>query len=101
MFSCDFCEISKNTLFTEPLRTTASEKDQLQTAYSIQGKPFFLFDRRCFGQLGKFQHKIEISIKTTRVSKLSFRLLCLSLKLSWHHFFIISKLTLSGPLFDY
>ena len=25
MFSCEFCEISKNTFFTEDLRTTASE----------------------------------------------------------------------------
>ena len=25
MFSCEFCEISKNTFFTEHLRTTASE----------------------------------------------------------------------------
>ena len=26
VFSCEFCEISKNTLFTEHMRTTASEK---------------------------------------------------------------------------
>ena len=32
---------------------------------------FFLSDPRCFGPLGKFQHNIEISIKTARVSRLS------------------------------
>ena len=26
VFSCEFCEISENTFFTEHLRTTASEK---------------------------------------------------------------------------
>ena len=26
VLSCEFCEISKNTLFTEHMRTTASEK---------------------------------------------------------------------------
>ena len=33
VFSCEFCEISKNTFFTEHLRTTAS-KEHLQTAAS-------------------------------------------------------------------
>ena len=28
MFSCEFCEIFKNTFFTEHLRTTASEKTE-------------------------------------------------------------------------
>ena len=28
MFSCEFCEISKNTFFTEHLRTMASKKLQ-------------------------------------------------------------------------
>ena len=27
VFSCEFCEILKNTYFTENLRTTASEND--------------------------------------------------------------------------
>ena len=31
----------------------------------------FWSDPRCFGLLGKFQHNIEISIKTVRVSRLS------------------------------
>ena len=26
VFSCEFCEISKNTFFTEQLRTSASER---------------------------------------------------------------------------
>ena len=30
VFSCEFCEISKNTFFTEHLRTTASRLRQLQ-----------------------------------------------------------------------
>ena len=41
------------------------------------GKVIFLSDPRCFGSLGKFQHNTEISIKTARVSRLSFRLLWL------------------------
>ena len=32
---------------------------------------FFWSDPRCFGPLGKFQHNLEISIKTARVSRLS------------------------------
>ena len=32
---------------------------------------------RCFGALGKFQHNIKISVKTVRVSRLSFRFLWL------------------------
>ena len=36
------------------------------------GKPmFFLKSSPCFGPLGKFQHKIKISITTARVSRLS------------------------------
>ena len=31
MFSCEFCEISKNTFFTEHLWTTASEQNQTNT----------------------------------------------------------------------
>ena len=30
VFSCDFCEISKNTFFTEHLQTTASKKTPLK-----------------------------------------------------------------------
>ena len=33
---------------------------------------FFWSDPWCFGPLGKFQHKWEISIRTARVSRLSF-----------------------------
>ena len=32
---------------------------------------FFLSDPRCFGPLCKFQHNVETSIKTARVSRLS------------------------------
>ena len=43
-----------------------------KSAYSLQGKQCFFWSHpRCFGPLGKFQHKIKISIKTTRVSRLS------------------------------
>ena len=43
-----------------------------KSAYSLQGKQCFFWSHpRCFGSLGKFQHNIKISIKTTRVSRLS------------------------------
>ena len=42
-----------------------------KSAYSLQGKQFFLKSPRCFGPLGKFQYNIKISIKTARVSRLS------------------------------
>ena len=43
-----------------------------KSAYSLQGKQCFFWSHpRCFGPLGKFQHKIKISIKTARVSRLS------------------------------
>ena len=29
VFSCEFCEISKNTFFTEHLRATASEMEKI------------------------------------------------------------------------
>ena len=38
---------------------------------------FFGSDPRCFGLLDKFQHNIEISIKTTRVNMISVRFLWL------------------------
>ena len=38
---------------------------------------FFWSHPRCFGPLGKFQHNIKISIKTARVSRLSFLFLWL------------------------
>ena len=43
-----------------------------KSVYSLQGKQCFFWSHpRCFGSLGKFQHNIKISIKTTRVSRLS------------------------------
>ena len=43
-----------------------------KSAYSLQGKQCFFWSHpRCFGPLGKLQHNIKISIKTTRVSRLS------------------------------
>ena len=49
-----------------------------KSAYSLQGKQCFFWSHpRCFGPLGKFQHSIKISIKTARVSRLSFRFLWL------------------------
>ena len=42
-----------------------------KSAYSLQGKQCFFWSHpQCFGLLGKFQHNIKISIKTTRVSRL-------------------------------
>ena len=44
-----------------------------KSAYSLlESNVFFWSHPRCFGPLGKFQHNIKISIKTARVSKLSF-----------------------------
>ena len=44
-----------------------------KSAYSLQGKQCFFWSHpRCFGPLGKFHHNIKISIKTARVSRLSF-----------------------------
>ena len=44
------------------------------------GKAMFFWSHpRCFGLLGNFQHNIKISIKTVRVSRLSFRFLWLCL----------------------
>ena len=43
-----------------------------------QGKPYFFWsDPRCFGPLDKFEHNVKISLKTARVSRLSFRFLWL------------------------
>ena len=43
------------------------------------GKAIFFFSSGpwCFGPLGKFQHNVQISIKTARVYRLSFRFLWL------------------------
>ena len=49
-----------------------------KSAYSLLGKQCFFWSYpRCFGPLGKFQYNIKISIKTARVSRLSFRFLWL------------------------
>ena len=45
--------------------------------FLLESNVFFWGHPRCFGPLGKFQHNIKISIKTTRVSRLSFRFLWL------------------------
>ena len=41
VFSCEFCEISKNTFFTESLRTTASEDKNKQYVYQMNIKLHF------------------------------------------------------------
>ena len=46
MFSCGFCEISKNTFFTEQLRATASEFSELMlfstiNVYIFLGRVYF------------------------------------------------------------
>ena len=43
VFSCEFCEISKNTFFTEHFRATASNFPATQTQYSQVLKPFGFF----------------------------------------------------------
>ena len=43
-----------------------------KSAYSLQGKQCFFWSHpQCFGPLGKFQHKLKISINTTHVSRLA------------------------------
>ena len=49
-----FCKLNHISLCFIQISTTS--------AYSLQGKQCFFV--RCFGPLGKFQHKIKISIKT-------------------------------------
>ena len=64
------CKLNHISLFFIQIST--------KSAYSLQGKQCFFWSHpRCFGPLGKFQHNIKISIKTTRVSRLSFRFLWL------------------------
>ena len=36
VFSCEFCKISKNTFFTEHLRTTASEYNKANENWSLE-----------------------------------------------------------------
>ena len=52
---------------------------------------FFWSDPRYFGLLGKFQHNIKISIKTARVSRLSFRFLWLCPNAALRFEFIYNK----------
>ena len=51
VFSCEFCEISKNTFFTEPLWTTASFSIIIlstKKCYSSFLKIGFVFQKICF-----------------------------------------------------
>ena len=65
-----------------------------KSAYSLQGKQCFFWSHpRCFGPLGKFQHNIKISIKTARVSRLSFHFLWLC----WNPFSIMPAWPLLEP----
>ena len=41
VFSCEFCDISKNTFFTEHRRATASRKSSINTQWNT-GKIFFI-----------------------------------------------------------
>ena len=46
VFSCEFCEISKNTFFTEHLRTTASEVKQNEV-FTIINRIFIFIWYQC------------------------------------------------------
>ena len=49
-----------------------STKSPANSLFSLQGRQCFFWSHlRCFGPLCKFQHNIKISIKMTRVSRLS------------------------------
>ena len=48
-----------------------STKSPAKLLIPFRESTVFLKSSRCFGPLGKFQHNIKISIKTTRVSRLS------------------------------
>ena len=53
VFSCEFCEISKNTIFTEHLWTNASGVSGLSTTLSVLTS--LLFDTKAFFNLKKKQ----------------------------------------------
>ena len=69
MFSCEFCEISNNTLFTEQLRTTASilKKNWHIEKFSFPSLKKFVF-RSVFGEF-----------KLTKIS-MNFKTSCCTLK---------------------
>ena len=48
-----------------------AQKSPTNNSFLSEKAMFFWSDPRCFGLLGKFQHNIEISIRTARVSRLS------------------------------
>ena len=74
MFFCEFCEISKNTFFTEQLRTTASEKanvfpidkkgekDLIKSYRLVSLLPNFgkFFERLLFNSLYKYIDENEL-----------------------------------------
>ena len=60
------CKLNHSSIFFH----RDQHENHRQTASSLQGKPWVFF-----GSLGKFQNNIEISIKTARVSRLSFHFL--------------------------
>ena len=46
MFSCEFCEISNNTFYTENFRTTASSMGARERGVSeCSGSPIFNFEK--------------------------------------------------------
>ena len=48
-FFCEYCEMFKNTLFTEHLRATASDYTFLREKHNISSKNF---GNKCFGNNG-------------------------------------------------
>ena len=52
VLSCEFCEIPKNTFFTEYLQTTASDifaKRDQQNQYEFSSRELLLFSHGCLG----------------------------------------------------
>ena len=68
-----------NWTISAPVSSRLARKSPANSWFASEKAVFFKSDPRCFGPLCKFQDNMEISIKTARVSKISFRFLWLCL----------------------
>ena len=64
-----------NWTISEFVSSRLARKSLANSWFPSEKAMFFWSDPRCFRPLGKFQHNVENSVKTTRVSRLSFRFL--------------------------
>ena len=64
VFSCEFCEISKNTFFTEPLRTTASICTQANIILAISSRSsrFRSVLRRCSENMQQIYRRTALQL---------------------------------------